>query len=175
MYYNNPSYRKDNKSSGNLEEGYKFKEVASIHLTLNTNAGGWERQEPSKNSRVFVVKKGMGTVKVQGKSHVLEKDVILDIPEAVLVEMEFSQVEYYTAKSTNGEKISVTEKKNEGGWKSLTPSSKDRVFIIKDGLGFVKLNHKTYRLNPNDVLELPANTEVELSGPIDYFEIVAGN
>ena len=173
MYYNNPSYRKD-KVNG-FEDGYKFKEISSIKLTLETNVGGWETQEPSKENRVLIVKQGVGTVKVQGKSHVLDEDVLLEVPQGVLVEMGYSQLKYYSLKSTNGESISVTIEKNEGKWKPFTFSSKDRVLIVKKGVGFVKINHKTYRIDEEDVIEIPANASIDVSGPFEYFCATAGN
>lgn len=173
MYYNKPSYKKD-KVNG-FEEGYKFKEISSIKVTLDTNVGGWETQEPSKDNRVLIVKKGMGTVKIQGKSHVLDQDVLLEVPQGVLVEMGYSQLKYYSIKSTNGQNISVTVEKNEGGWKPFASSNADRVLIVKDGVGFVTINNKTYRLDEEDVLEIPANATVEVSGPFEYFCATVGN
>ena len=172
MYYNQPSNKKE-KLTG-FEQGYKFKEVSSIQLTRDTNVGGWERQEPSKNNRVLIVKKGTGTVKIQGKSHVLEQDVVLEVPQGVLAELDYSQLEYFVVKSTNGESLSVTVEKNEGGWKAFKTASHERVLIVKDGIGFAKINHKTVRLDENDVIEIPANAQIELSGPFEYFFAVSG-
>ena len=56
--------------------------------------------------------------------HVLDEDVLLEVPQGVLVEMGYSQLKYYSLKSTNGESISVTIEKNEGKWKPFTFSSK---------------------------------------------------
>lgn len=85
MFFNKPSYKKE-KVNG-FEEGYKFKTVTSIGLTLETNVGGWESLEASKEDRVLIVKQGLGFAKIQGRNYRLEEDVVLEIPSGTEVEM----------------------------------------------------------------------------------------
>lgn len=173
MYYNKPSYKKE-KLIG-FEEGYNFKGIDSIKLTVETNVGGWENQEPSKNDGFLIVKKGMGTARIQGKSHVLTAGTLLEVPQGVLVEMGYSQLKYYGIKATNGQHVTVTQEKNEGGWKAFSFSSADRVLVVKKGVGFAKINNKTYRLEEEGVLEVPANTLIDVSGPFEYFCVSSEN
>jgi len=93
MYFDKPSYKKE-KVNG-FEEGYKFKTVSNIRLTEETNVGGWETLEASKTDRVFIVKKGLGFAKVQGKTYRLEEGDVLEVPSGIEVEMSSSQLQYY--------------------------------------------------------------------------------
>ena len=92
MYFDKPSYKKE-KVNG-FEEGYKFKSVETIVLTVETNVGGWENIPASKTDRVLIIKKGLGFAKLQGKNYRLEDDVVLEIPSGVDVEMS-GQFQFY--------------------------------------------------------------------------------
>lgn len=85
MFYTKPTYKKD-KVNG-FEEGYKFSDVSSLKLTVETNSGGWENVEVSKEDRVIYVLKGLGFAKIQGKTFRLEEGKVLEIPAGLEVEM----------------------------------------------------------------------------------------
>lgn len=166
MYFNKPSYKKE-KVNG-FEEGYKFNHVKTIGLTLETNVGGWETIAANKHDRILIMNKGLGSAKVHGKTNYLEKDTVLDVPAGTQVELNPSQLEFYFVSSKDSEILLTTEQYNSG-WKSLETMTNDRVFVIKDGLGFAKIGKKEYRLNAGDVLEIPTGTEVQLSGKLEYY------
>lgn len=85
MIYHKPTYKKE-KVTG-FEEGYKFKDVKSVNLTIETNVGGWENFEVSKDDRIIYILDGLGFAKIQGKSLRLEEGKVLEIPAGQEVEM----------------------------------------------------------------------------------------
>lgn len=85
MYFDRPNYKKE-KVNG-FEEGYTFKHVETIGLTLETNVGGWENLEPSKFDRVLIITKGMGFAKIQNRTYRLDEQVVIEVPHGTLVEM----------------------------------------------------------------------------------------
>lgn len=85
MLYNMPNYKKE-KVNG-FVEGYNFKEATSINLTIETNVGGWESLDVSKEDRVLYILSGLGFAKMNDKTLRLEDNVVLEIPAGVEVEM----------------------------------------------------------------------------------------
>lgn len=87
MYFDRPNTKKEKVNGNGFQEGYTFKHVDTIGLTLETNVGGWENLEPSKSDRVLIITKGMGFAKIQNRSYRLDENVVIEIPQGVLVEM----------------------------------------------------------------------------------------
>jgi mannose-6-phosphate isomerase-like protein (cupin superfamily) len=85
MLHHRPNYKKD-KVNGSVE-GYKFSETSTIDLTIETNVGGWEHIEVSKEDRVLYVLKGLGFAKIENKTLRLEEGKVLEIPAGREVEM----------------------------------------------------------------------------------------
>lgn len=105
MHYKRPTSKKE-KVSG-FVEGYGFKEVQTLDVTVETNAGGWENIDVSKEDRVLIAIKGLGYAKVNGKTYRLEgldhDDIdsypqMLEIPAGVEVEMS-GQLKYVCVKA----------------------------------------------------------------------------
>lgn len=98
MHFDRPSYKKERVTG--FVEGYNFKTIETMGLTLETNAGGWENLEASKADRVLIVKRGLGFARMQGKTYRLEEDVVLEVPQGVLVEMN-GMFSYFCVSSKN--------------------------------------------------------------------------
>lgn len=96
MFYKKPTYKKE-KVNGHVE-GYKFKDIQSLDLTIETNAGGWDNMELSKEDRVIYVLAGLGFAKIKGRTHQLEEGIVLEIPSGTEVEMS-GQLKYICAKT----------------------------------------------------------------------------
>jgi hypothetical protein len=76
MFHKKPSTRKD-KTNGGISEGYRLKEIHNLDLSVETNVGGWEKIDASKEDRIFYVIKGTGFARVNGKhSRIDEGDLI---------------------------------------------------------------------------------------------------
>jgi len=105
MHYKRPTTKKD-KVNG-FVEGYNFKEVRTLDVTVETNAGGWESIDVSKEDRVLIAFKGVGYAKMNGKTIRLEGldtenplayPEVLEIPAGVEVEMS-GQLKYVCVKT----------------------------------------------------------------------------
>lgn len=167
FYYNKPSYKKENMNG--FEEGYNFKEVSSVKLTTETNIGGYGTWEPSKENRLLIVKKGTGSMKVQGKTHYLGENEIIEIPQGSLVDFSHSQFIVHILKTENSNEIKLEENKNEGGFKQTTAAKEDRIIFIKNGVGFARIGNKTLRIDESSVIEIPQGETLELSGNFEYY------
>lgn len=54
---------------------------------------------------------------------------------------------------------------------SLEVSKDDRILYILEGLGYAKIQGRTYRLEAGKVLEVPAGREVSLDGQFKFLNI----
>jgi hypothetical protein len=96
MLYKVPTSKKD-KANG-FVESYKFKEISSIDLSIETIVGGWDNIDVSKEDRAIYILKGLGYAKIAGKTIRLEEDFVLEIPAGQEVEMS-GQLKYICVKS----------------------------------------------------------------------------
>jgi gentisate 1,2-dioxygenase len=92
MHFDRPNYKKE-KVKG-FEEGYKFKHVETIGLSLETNEGGWENLEPAKVDRVLIFTKGWGSAKIQNRTYRFDEGDVIEVPQGVTVEMN-GQFKYF--------------------------------------------------------------------------------
>lgn len=78
-------------------------------------------------------------------------------------------------KFTETSSIDLTIETNVGGWENIEVAKEDRVLYVLKGLGFAKIEGKTYRLEEGKVLEIPAGRELEMNGQIQFLCIRSKN
>lgn len=169
MHYKRPSYRK-NKQSG-FVEGYTFKKVENLTLEIEVNVGGWVKMPQSDNHRVVIIKRGLGTAKINNYPNRIKEGLILDVP-AGLDDVElYGQFECLCVEFKNVKegKIKTNKQGKEEGWVTLASSKNDRLLIVKEGAGSYRVNDKIIRLEEGNVLELADTDSIELNGNIEYF------
>lgn len=73
------------------------------------------------------------------------------------------------------ETIGLTLQTIVGGYENLDAVKFDRVIIVKKGLGFAKMQGKSFRLEENEVLEIPQGVSVDLNGQLQFYLISSKN
>lgn len=90
MFYHKPMFKKNlaDKDTG-FTEGYKFKDVTSMDLTVETIYGSAKRimMDTAQEDRVFYVLKGLGFARISGREYRLEEGSVLEVPAGYDVEL----------------------------------------------------------------------------------------
>lgn len=164
-----PTSRK-NKASG-FTEKYTFQGVETLTLEVETNVGGWVRLPKSDSDRVLIMKRGNATASFGKYPMKIEEGNEFDVP-AGTDEMElYGQFEYFCL---NTSKEQIKHEAYKGSWKALETSQKDRLLIVKDGAGMIKIGKTSFRLEANVIVELPAGQEGSMiNGNIEYSVVTA--
>lgn len=90
MFYQKAMFKKElkDKDTGFIE-GYKFKDVSTLDLCVETIYGSAKRitLETTKEDRLFYVLQGLGFARVSGREYRLEEDSVLEVPAGCEVEL----------------------------------------------------------------------------------------
>lgn len=145
-----------------IAEGYHL-ETDKMEISVDTNAGGWEKFEPIAEKRYFYMLDGLGTAKMGtgGEEYELSPGSFVEVPSRKSFTMEYGQFRYVNIKGD----VTAEIKQGPVHFESL---NKGRLVFVLDGIGNYVSEGTPEILREKSLVEIPANTSFDIKGNIKY-------